>query len=224
MKIQQINISGFSNDLDQAFNARAHLLCEFCGKSTTISPLSRILVDKLSKKNLDFCSFCIRNDLTSRNNRHTLILSFRSVFGYLYYHDYKIKKKTLFFSQLEDLISSHEKAGLTNPVFKYDPETFLWFINFEKVGATGRKIPVVEVHKTILNILACFNLYETVTNFRLHLFYKKYAEAIDDFYKKRSRPVGKTILSPTFHQCGVIETKDLPLEKTREFNPKDMVK
>jgi hypothetical protein len=108
-------------------------------------------------------------------------------------------------------------------VFNYDPESFLWFIDFEKVGTMGRKIPIEEVHKTIANILSCFNLYETVPGFQMYKFFDKYKEAIDVFYSQRSRPEGHKILCPTFKACGVFETKDLPFEKTREFTPKDMV-
>ncbi len=128
----------------------------------------------------------------------------------------------MFLSQIQDLIDAHENAGLTNPAFKYDRDSFLWFINFEKVGATGKKIPVDEVHKTIANILLCFNLAENIPHFRMSKFYEKYKEAVVDFYTKRLRPPDKKILQPTFLSCGVTDTKELPLEKTREFTPQEM--
>jgi hypothetical protein len=223
MKVQQISVTAIHDDIEGALNARPLLTCSFCGKSTTMHSIYRQVCEKLSPRDAIFCRFCIRNGLTYKNNRHTLILSFRSIIGYLYYHDYKVKKKTIYFNQLLDMLNSHETVGLVNPAFKYDPETFFWFVDFEKVGATGRKIPIEEIHKTVFNILSCFNLYATVPGIRMHKFADRYREAITTLYQKRSRPEGKKILSPTFQGCGVFDTKDLPLEKTREFSPRKMI-
>jgi hypothetical protein len=222
VNVQQVNVAAVLDDIKTAFQNRPLLACSFCGKNETMPAVFRGLCEKMSRRNDLFCRFCLRHDLTDRGNRHTLILTFRSVFAHYYNHSYKSKVRTMYHSELLDMVKMHEQVGLTNPAFKYDPETFLWFVDFRKVGATGRRIPVVEVHKTIINILACFNLYH-IPGFNIRLFRDKYREAVDTFYTHRSRPDGRKILNPTFLTCGVIESKEHPFDRAREFLPSDMV-
>ncbi len=220
-KVKQIKIASVNSDIDTAFIDRTSIHCDFCGKSTAMSHYSKTICEKLSKKHKMYCKFCLRNDLTSKSNRHVLILTFRSLFGYFYHIEYKGKKNNLYMAQLNDIISAHAEAGLTNPIFKYDPESMLWFIDFNKVGSTGRKIPIQNILETIINILVCFNLSESIPNFKMHKLYEKYEEAIKVFYTNRTRPEGKPILCPTVQGCGPFETKDFPFEKTRDFTLQD---
>lgn len=225
LRVQQVKVSAISDGGSLAMNDRSHVICSFCETGTTLSRVSRSLVDKLSRSNETYCRFCLRHNLTSRNNRHTLILTFRSIIGYYYYQFYRSKdaKRSLFHSQLQDFVRIHEQAGLANPVFRYDPDSFLWFVDFEKIGSTGRKIAIQEVNRNVINILSCFNLPQNIPGFKPSALYKKYSEAIDLFYSQRSRPEGKRILNPTLLNCGVFETKEIPLDKTKEFLPQDMM-
>jgi hypothetical protein len=151
-------------------------------------------------------------------------MSFRSVFGYLYHELYLSPVRKLYISELEDMIRVHVEVGLGNPTFRYDPETFLWFVDFGRVGQTPRKLRIEDVLRTTIDILACFNLWETVPGLQLQSFYGKYREAIMGFYTKRYRPEGKKILVPTFTNCGHISMiKPGILEKTRDFTRKHLV-
>jgi hypothetical protein len=223
VRVQQVKIKKVSDDIAGALADRSTITCSFCGKHSTLPDLSRALVERLSRPQELFCKFCIRNDFTARDNRHVLILTFRSVFGYMYFNGYKGKKRTLYWTQIQDYIRVHQEAGLANPAFRYDPESYLWFVDFRKVGATGRKIPVEEVKKTIINILVSLNIWSTAPGAKMATFYKKYAEAVDTFYTQRTRPENMKILGPTFKFCGLIDTKELPLDKTKEFSPQELI-
>lgn len=223
VKIQQVVVATAPADLDAAVEEGVLFHCGFCGKGALVSATSRRMCERLSRPQDTYCRFCLRHGLHRKNNRHTLIMSFRSVIGYFYLNHYKAKSKLMYVSQVRDFVEAHEGAGMTNPVFNYDRESFLWFVDFERVGSTGRRVPVDDVLKTVANIMACFNLFETVPGLRMHKFFQKYKEAVDLFYRQRLRPEGKKILCPTFQGCGVVESKDLPFDRTREFLPQDLV-
>jgi hypothetical protein len=102
------------------------------------------------------------------------MLSLRSLIGYYYIQYYQSKK--MYLSELEDYIATHQRIGLLNPVFDYDPETFVWFIDFSRIGSSKRKIKVEEVLKTVVNMLACFNLPQNVPGVRISKFFLKVKE------------------------------------------------
>ena len=70
-------------------------------------------------------------------------MSYRGIIGY-YYHKHYLNRNAhhkLWHSNIELFINKHVEIGLSNPVFCYDPTTFLWFVDFNRVGSTGKKIP-----------------------------------------------------------------------------------
>lgn len=125
----------------------------------------------------------------------------------------------MWLSEISDYIKAHEQAGLQNPVFHYDPETYLWFVDFSKVGNGRKKIEIEDVLKTVMNILTCFNLYE-YANGGMHSFYNKYRDAIVKFHEQRYRPEDRPFLIPT------LQMRDLPkgitVEDTRAFTSHSM--
>ena len=160
--------------------------CHFCGKKCEFSENSSHLSQKLSGNDCFYCLFCLRHNLNNKNNKNILILSFRNIIGFLYHQNYVAIRK-LWLSEIEDYIDSHVEVGLQNPLFLYDPETMLWFIDFNKVGKSKRKIPVEEVFKTVIGILSCFNLSENIINIRMGSLYQKYQDGIEMFYRNRQR-------------------------------------
>lgn len=196
--------------------------CNFCEKTCEIG--NNPVVEKLSAPGNFYCPFCLRHDLHTGKNRDILILSFRSIIGYFYFQNYiqATSGKKIWLSEIEDFVQSHIQAGEMNPLFLYDHETMLWFINFQKVGNSKRKVPVEEILKTILNILTCFNLSQTVPGLSLVSFYEKYKEAVDAFYRKRYRPDRRKMLIPTFKESGIMESKILNNEKVRNFTYQDL--
>jgi len=199
--------------------------CDFCSKDVEVTALNRGVLEGLSGESRFFCRFCLQHGFCTKNNRNVLILSFRSVFGYLY-HEYYFSnvagRRKMSLSEIEDYITAHEIAGNENPVFLYDPETFYWFVDFNRVGAGRRKEAPEEVYKTILNILTCFNLWDSVPSVQLHTFYAKYRNAVEAFYQRRFRPDGKRVLLPSFVGCGVPESSKGFFDRTRAFTRKQL--
>jgi hypothetical protein len=127
-----------------------------------------------------------------------LILSYRGIIGYYYRMLYLAKPHKLWFNQLENLIEKHQKIGLQNPVFSYDPSTFLWFIDFNKVGSDKRKAPFDDVQK---NVKLMFDVFEIATHVQSNVYevmYDRFDRALVSFYEKRKRPKDRRMLIPTF--------------------------
>lgn len=226
MKTQQVSVSPIDEDLSSGLSEQVVCTCSFCGKSSKYPSVSRKMCEKLSRESDFFCHFCQRAGHYSRGARHTLILSFRGVIGWYYYTCYKKpiggnyynSKRVLFMSEIENYIGAHAQAGLMHPLFRYDEESFLWFVDFQKIGRAQRELPVETVKETVLSILASFNIWDHVPGVKLQKLGQKYTEAIDVFYTHRQRPPDRRILSPTLAGCGVTEPKECPFEKTREFS------
>jgi hypothetical protein len=123
---------------------------------------------------------------------------------------------------------------MNNPVFNYDQESYVWFIDFRKVGESKKKISVKDVQSTIVDILATFNLPITIPAVHMNKLYQKYDEAVSDFYTKRYRPEGKKLLCPTLKNCGNVlwsinppthwqtaqtQSQKMTLEDTKNFLP-----
>ena len=195
--------------------------CHFCEKSCQFSSEQLQLIHKLSGLNNFYCPFCLRHNLHTKANRDVLILSFRSIIGYFYFQNYLFcnnSKNKFWISEIEDFIKSHQQAGYVNPLFLYDPESMLWFVDFSKVGQGKNKLPLDEIVKTILSILTSFNLSKIVPNLNLSTFFQKYKEAIEDFYESRYQK----ILIPTFDECGVQDPYSFSFNCTRNFIFKDL--
>src|ERR1035437_10087950 len=162
---------------------KIHYNCHFCGKNVGLYPQNRRWCERLSGKEF-FCPFCLRNNYHTKNNKHILVMSFRAIFGFYYYDKYYYSSSysEMYINDIEEYIKSHAQTGMLNPIFNYDPETYLWFIDFSKVGRGKKRIKVKEVLKTILNILVCFDSPQNVANIQTSKLYEIYEEAILKFY------------------------------------------
>ncbi len=127
------------------------------------------------------------------------MLSFRGIIAY-YYYSFHVHKTSLLFSEIESIVNLHAKVGKRNPLFIYDPESFIWFVDFSRIGKD--LIPVTYVLETIVEILYSLNLYENVKCISPLKIYNKFKDAILEFDKTRTRPQ-QTILIPTFFNCGI---------------------
>jgi hypothetical protein len=193
--------------------------CFFCGKRSGLYTAERRLCEKLSGDKF-YCSFCLRHNLHQKSNRNVLVLSLRSIFAYYYYEKYLYTaNRELWISEIMDYIDAHESVGLKNPVFVYDTDSFLWFIDFSKVGKSGKKIRVNEVLKTIINMLVCLNLEHHIPSVKTGKLYHKIYDAIMKFYRNRYRPEDKRMLIPTLKDCGAWESKKFSFDWSRDFLP-----
>src|SRR3972149_7353111 len=181
-----------------------HCICSFCEKEIILESYHASMYEKMVKSQDFHCANCIRSDFNTKRKRDILVLTFRAIFGYIYYREYAkpYADRTIYLAELQDFIDAHVKVGLLNPAFSYDPDNYLWFADFSKIGSGKRQLQLEEIYKTIVNILACFNLFDSVPNVQMHKIYDKYNEAINLFYEKRQRPEGKRLLVPTLSACG----------------------
>jgi hypothetical protein len=199
--------------------------CFFCDKDCLVQSITRRYSDRLGGPGRHFCPFCLRKGMHTKNRHNILVLSFRSIIGHFYYQNYLLTNagRKMFLADIDDYIESHIKVGMLNPVFDYDPETFLWFVDFARVGQSKRRLPVEEVNHTVMDILACFNLSENVPGLKLAEFFDKYKTAIQNFYERRYRPDDKRMLIPTLVGClPGANTADKSHERTRSFTANEM--
>lgn len=233
-------ISDDGNGLEVA-SSNVYCRCNFCSKDTIMTSSSRRLTDRLSGPGRFYCAFCLRNKFNQRDSRHTLIMSYRGIIGYYYYAFYMMSKNiNMTINEIWDYVNLHIKIGTQNPLFAYDPESFLWFIDFNRVGVAARKMPIKDILCTVAEMLMAFALHENVKDIKPHKMYLKYEEAILKFYHQRTRPVNMRILSPTLKLTGAseysgekpardffthstvtsgVERKKIPIDETRNFLP-----
>ena len=221
--------------------------CNFCSKETTLRPAAAALASHLSGVNNFYCTFCLRHKFNTKNNRNTLILSFRGLIGYYYYAFYALPKvPIIYLNQMRDFIDLHVEIGKQNPLFFYDEESYLWFVDFSRIGKIKGQLPIEEVLKTIAEIIMSFGLFDYIKDIKPHLFYQKFEEAVQVFYHQRKRPENARILSPTLIKTGAAETapekphiltlaysfngytgadtrKKINMEDTRIFHPKMLI-
>lgn len=220
MDVQQVDLLLIDNGQKGELSEQVYYECDFCGKTVEIKSGCGDLHERLSPDGFH-CSFCLRNGFHTKHSKNILAMSFRGIIGWYYYDLYLASRAmSISVSEIQDCIDSHAKTGLQNPVFFYDDESYLWFIDFGKVGKGRKKVRLDEVLKTVVNILSCFNLYERLTAIRIPAMYQKYEEAVTKFYSQRSRPTDKRLCIPTLYGCGMTEThKKFSWEDTRQFVP-----
>lgn len=221
MRINKIDLSSISENTGK-LSETVSKNCDFCGKIVTLYPEIREMCERLSGDGF-YCQFCLRHGHNFRTGKHVLAMSFRAIFGY-YYHDlYRHPPRTISYSEIQDLIDLHVLAGLTNPVFCYDPESYLWFVSFHRVGIGNKLMVIDSVCKTVVNILTCFNLQKHVYGFNSSALYAKYERAIMKFHAFRQRPVDRKICIPTLINCGQLLNRNGNAGKTEGFVPSDFV-
>lgn len=219
---------------------KAYCRCNFCGKETLMTSASRRFTERLSGPERFYCTFCLRHRLNQKDARHTLVLSFRGIIGY-YYNAFHLLSKNVHMtiSEIWDHVHLHAQVGTQNPLFVYDPDSFLWFVDFTRVGNTTRKMPIKDVLGTVAEILLSFNLMDNVKDIKPSKMYLKYEEAILKFYHQRTRPANMRVLAPTLKLTGASdyaadklakethnttvtpgnEKRRIPIDETRNFLP-----
>lgn len=202
------------NELSDTF----YHTCLFCEKLVKVSSHNFESCRRLGGGKY-FCPFCLRNDFHHRSSKNVLILSYRGIFGQYYQHNYLEEESDstnkLWVSDIKQMIVNHETLGLRCPVFSYDPSTYLWFIDFNKVGSDSRKAPIDDVQATVMCVLACFRLSKIYGQYVLEDMWEKFDKALHLFYEKRQRPESRRMLIPTLR--GVVRQDDG--FKARDFSP-----
>lgn len=217
LKIHDVSIKPSKEDTGNELSKTFYRSCSFCEKLVRVSSFNFKSCINLGGKKF-FCPFCLRNNMNFRSSRHVLVLSYRAIIGHHYYKSY-LKNHggtKLWVNQIRDQIRKHERVGLRSPVFSYDPDTYLWFVDFARVGKDNHKAPYEEVMETAMTILRCFNLGNIYGQWAFNNAWTKYDKAIKLFYQQRKRPKNKRMLIPTLRGAGDSMNVD---KDTRDFLP-----
>jgi hypothetical protein len=215
---QEVAIKAIEPDTNGELSELLHSECSFCGKDVALKVGTIHLHERFSRK--FYCAFCLRHRFFTKNDHHILMTTFRGIIGYYYHAFYRnnFTSHAMYYSEISEYIDAHVRTGLLNPVFYYDPESYLWFIDFSRVGKGKGKELYEDVLKTISDILFCFNLPHHISSIKMCEVYEKWKEAIDKFYQQRYRPAGKRILMPTLSGCGAYESnQSFHMDSTRDF-------
>jgi len=149
-------------------------------------------------------------------------MSYRAIIAHYYYRHYlpqnAQKRRKLWMNEIVRYIDQHRKIGLQSPVFSYDPTTFLWFLDFNRIGKDPRKAPFSEVRDMAKLLLMVFDLDEQYGKHVYEDVWEKFGKALKLFYEKRKRPQDRPMLIPTL--AGSVHDGNQAdyFEQTREFD------
>ncbi len=219
MQVRDIELEPITVDVGDELSNTFYRACEFCDKVVRIQPSNFRSCLNLSRDSF-FCPFCLRNDFHYKSSRNVLIMSFRGIIGYYYYRQYGNTNKAnrLYYSEIETMILRHERIGLQSPVFSYDPITFLWFIDFNRIGTDVRKAPFCEVQELVRSLFECFEVQKHFYVQGETMIWDKFNNAVEVFYRERKRPQNRRMLIPTVQGCfNVTNEQEDFLEQTRSF-------
>jgi len=215
MQIQEVKISKIQANSGKELADHFQCVCNFCNKIVTVYDHNYGSCYGPSRKKF-YCPFCLRNNHHFRSSRHILPLSYRAIIGYYYHSFYDASPHKIYFSQIEDFIKKHENTGLQSPVFSYDPSTFLWYIDFNRVGNGYKKAPFKEVFQITELMIECFDIKKLINSDAEESMKIKFQKALELFYQKRKRPKDRKMLIPTLENLTNHEKNDF-FEKTRNF-------
>jgi hypothetical protein len=219
MALKQLTVSSKKiEDPDQGLGLTKHKACIFCEKMVRMSHDNYKSCTRMSR-NRFYCPFCLRNNFHLKSARNVLIFSYRGIIGYYYLKHYrkKVAAKKIYLNQIEDFIDLHQRVGLRNPALSYDPDTYLWYADFNKIGTDSWKAPYEEVMHSIKWTLSCFEISKVMFQTDQDKMWAKYQKAFELFYQQRKRPQGRKMLIPTMRGAGFGD-EDF-FEMTREFTP-----
>ena len=167
--------------------------CSFCTKLYQINPINFKILERVAG-NRPRCPFCLRHNFKLKK-KHILVFSLRPIIAHIYYNHYWLSEKPVEFSKIRRIISEHEAEGLKNPLLSYDPESYLWFADFSKIG--DKRVSVSEICFSIKSMVDVLKVETFEPDFNSLEFLSKFDQAILKFQKNRFRPKNSRILSPT---------------------------
>lgn len=227
MKVHEVEVESVESDAAQELSNTFYRNCNFCDKIVLVNNANLKSCLQLSGNGF-FCPFCVRNNFHHKLSQNVLIMSFRGIIGYyykeLYQGDFNNKSfKPIWHSEIKNLIELHVVLGLQSPVFYYDPSTYLWFVDFNRIGNGNKRAPINEVKTVAKAILGAFNLNKHIGHQSEGEMWKRFEQAIDIYYRQRKRPKDKRMLIPTLTGICSHHQKESFWEKTRFFYPSSFV-
>ena len=211
-KVVKVSMESISSS--NTFNY-VYARCNFCEKEVTMQ--EEFYKDSIKLGHGYFyCPFCFRNQFNYKKRKNILLMDFKGIVGF--YINYLYNEGTIYNSQIIDYVRKHSIIGLKNPIFSYDHESMLWFLDFTRVGQERHKISIDLVVKTTEDIIKSFDVNKNVKNCNPQKILDKYEESLREFYTSRKRPEGKRILSPTLKNCTYRAQIDWDLTKDFQIN------
>jgi hypothetical protein len=121
-------------------------------------------------------------------------------------------------SQIESQIEKHALIGLNNPALAFDPQTLLWFANFNKIGVDTYKAPFDEVLLIIQKMFDVFEVKDRISQYASDQLWERFDKATKLFYQQRKRPKDRKMLIPTMAKILTPADSDEFYEQTRTFD------
>lgn len=199
------------NELSDSFYRN----CTFCDKFMRVTSINFDSCSNIGGNS--YCPFCLRHNFHYKDNHNILIFSFRGIIGYYYHRLYKCKPHKMWVSQIESQIEKHALIGLNNPALSFDPQTLLWFANFNKIGVDKYKAPFDEVMLIIKNMFDVFEVKERISVRANDELWERFDKAINMFYRQRKRPKDRKMLIPTMAKILTADSDEF-YEQTRKFD------
>lgn len=215
MQVHEVEVTKVDAKADNELSDTFFRVCVFCDKVVRVNPSNFKSCLNLSGKKF-YCPFCLRNNYQFRSSRNILPLSFRGIIGYYYHRLYDVTPQKIYFCQIEKMIERHAAIGLQSPALAYDPNTYLWFADFNKIGTGSNRAPFDEVVAALKSSYGTFDLKTRIGPTVEPDVWEKFNKALKLFYEQRKRPKGKRMLIPTL-VGSVVQEKDAFFEQTREF-------
>lgn len=220
MKVNDVQVTKVEPNGDNELSDTFFRVCVFCDKVVRVDGANFKSCVNLSG-NKFYCPFCLRNNFHFRSNRNVLIMSFRAILGYYYSRLYEVVPRKMYYNQMETYLDKHVEIGLNSPVLSFDPETLLWFVDFNRIGNDRHKAPFDEVMHAIGEMYDVFDIDKRVNAYAHNDTWDKFEKAITTFYQKRKRPKGRRMLIPTFAGA-IMQEKEEFWDTTRDFVRSEM--
>jgi len=151
----EIKISALNNQMLSELSNNFYKYCSSCSRYIVITPENYSFVPNGMLDGDFLCKFCIRHSMHKRN---CLVFSLKSFILHLYdLHCSEDFENLMYRFQIEDHIREHRDAGLKNYCLAYDEDSFNWFLDLDLVGNSLGKVPQVDVFKSIIEMMLCFN-------------------------------------------------------------------
>lgn len=210
--IKDVSISQKIKPDDKIIMDNFETICAICQTPIKYNLKKNPIHYHLSKEQ-HTCIFCTKHQFIKRK-QHILVLSFRAIIAYYYQFIYCKNFSNyhhLSLYEIHKIIKNHYKTGIQNPLFYYEQENMLWFIDFSHITTKDAYNITLGHVKKIYNQMRVKTLVGPQVYKEM---WEKYRKAIDEFYKTRNRPEDRKLLIPTFYD---VISKSNQIYNTRNF-------
>lgn len=145
-------------------------------------------------------------------------MSYRGIIAHYYYQRYMWPNHSndlRYYSEIKRMVDWHMYVGCSFPSFRYDPDTFLWFLDFRQIGKGKNQVGFEAVVAKTHEMLECFQITDWIDSHRQQSMKTKYDLALKEYYIKRKRPAKRRILVPTIG--GTFKASDNEANRDRSF-------